>query len=53
MGLSDKVTFATFNVFGRNLNGISKTESRQGRDHYGNHSTCVMIGKNVAPGVLI
>jgi hypothetical protein len=50
-GLQDKVTFSTLNVFGRNLNGISKTESKQGRDHYGNHSVAVMIGKNVAPGV--
>jgi len=50
-GLQDKVTFATLNVFGRNLNGISKTESRSGRDHYGNHSVAVMIGKNVRPGV--
>jgi hypothetical protein len=51
MGLQDKVTFATLNVFGRNLNGISKTESRSGRDHYGNHSVAVMIGKNVKAGV--
>jgi hypothetical protein len=50
-GLSDKVTFSSLNVFGRNLNGISKTESKAGRDHYGNHSVAVMIGKNVAPGV--
>jgi hypothetical protein len=50
-GLKDKVTFSTLNVFGRNLNGISKTESKAGRDHYGNHSVAVMIGKNVAPGV--
>jgi hypothetical protein len=50
-GLQDKVTFSTLNVFGRNLNGISKTESRAGRDHYGNHSVAVMIGKNIAPGV--
>ncbi len=49
--LQDKVTFSTMNVFGRNLNGISKTESKAGRDHYGNHSVAVMIGKNVAPGV--
>jgi hypothetical protein len=52
MGLSDKVTFATLNVFGRNLNGIDKTEQRAGRDHYGNHSVSIMIGKNVAPGVI-
>ena len=52
MGLSDKVTFATWNVFGRNLNGISKVEQRQGRDHYPNHCVSVLIGKNIAPGVI-
>ena len=52
LGLADKVTFATLNVFGRNLNGISKVESRSGRDHYGNHSVMLMIGKNVKPGVI-
>jgi hypothetical protein len=51
LSLTDKVTFATLNVFGRNLNGISKTDSRTGRDHYGNHSVMAMIGKNIAPGV--
>lgn len=51
-GLADKVTFATMNVFGRNLNGISKVTSRAGRDHYGNHSVMVMVGKNVKPGVI-
>ena len=50
-GLQDKATFSTLNVFGRNLNGIAKTESKAGRDHYGSHSVAVMIGKNVAPGV--
>jgi Protein of unknown function (DUF1501) len=50
--LADKVTFATLNVFGRNLNGIAKVTSRTGRDHYGNHAVTVMIGKNVAPGVI-
>ena len=50
LSLQDKATFATLNVFGRNLNGISKTDSRSGRDHYGNHSVMLMIGKNVAPG---
>jgi hypothetical protein len=52
MGLADKVTFSTLNVFGRNLNGISKTESRSGRDHYANHAVNVMIGKNVRGGVV-
>jgi hypothetical protein len=51
LGLQDKVTFATMNVFGRNLNGIAKTDARTGRDHYGNHAVSVLIGKNVAPGV--
>ncbi len=49
--LSDRVTFATMNVFGRNLSGIAKVTSRAGRDHYGNHSVMVVIGKNVKPGV--
>jgi hypothetical protein len=52
LGLGDKVTFATMNVFGRNLNGISKVAARTGRDHYGNHSVMVLIGKNVSPGVV-
>jgi hypothetical protein len=52
LGLSDKVTFATLNVFGRNLNSIAKVESRTGRDHYGNHSVTVLIGKNFTPGVI-
>jgi hypothetical protein len=52
LSLTDKVTFATLNVFGRNLNGVAKVTSRTGRDHYGNHSVMVMIGKNVAPGVI-
>jgi hypothetical protein len=51
MNLQDKVTFATLNVFGRNLNGIAKVMSKSGRDHYGNHSVALMIGKNVVPGV--
>jgi hypothetical protein len=51
LNLTDKVTFATLNVFGRNLNGIAKTDGRSGRDHYGNHAVTVMIGKNIAPGV--
>src|ERR1700712_5366257 len=52
LSLSDKVTFATMNVFGRNLNAIAKVEARDGRDHYGIHSVLVMIGKHVAPGVI-
>ncbi|MBV9945579.1 MAG: DUF1501 domain-containing protein, partial [Myxococcales bacterium] len=51
LSLQDKVTFATWNVFGRNLNGIAKVTNRAGRDHYGAHAVTVMIGKNVAPGV--
>jgi hypothetical protein len=51
LGLTDKVTFATMNVFGRNLNGIAKTDGRTGRDHFGNHAVSVLIGKNIAPAV--
>ena len=52
LNIADNVTFATMNVFGRNLNGISKVTSRAGRDHYGNHNVGVLIGKNVAPSVI-
>ena len=52
LSLLDKVTFATLNVFGRNLNSISKTESRAGRDHYGNHSVMMITGKNIKPSVI-
>lgn len=51
LNLADKVTFATLNVFGRNLDGISKVMSKSGRDHYANHAVAVLIGKNIAPGV--
>jgi hypothetical protein len=40
------------NVFGRNLNAIAKVTSRTGRDHYGNHSVMVMIGKNIKQSVI-
>ena len=52
VSLTERVTFATLNVFGRNLNGIQKVSDRTGRDHYGNHSVMVMIGKNVKAGVI-
>lgn len=51
LNLSDKATFATMNVFGRDLSGTTKVNARNGRDHFGNHSVMVMIGKHVAPGV--
>jgi hypothetical protein len=51
LGLQDSATFATMNVFGRDLSGTAKVESRGGRDHFGNHSVMLMIGKNVSPGV--
>jgi hypothetical protein len=52
VSLTERVTFATMNVFGRNLNAIQKVTDRTGRDHYGNHSVMVMIGKNVKAGVI-
>jgi hypothetical protein len=51
LDLADSATFATMNVFGRDLSGTSKVTGRTGRDHFGNHSVLMMIGKNVAPGV--
>ncbi len=51
LGLSDAATFATMNVFGRDLSGTAKVQSRGGRDHFGNHAVMVMIGKNIAPGI--
>jgi hypothetical protein len=55
--LTDRVTFATMNVFGRNLNNISKlpapgTGTPSGRDHFGNHNVMVIIGKNVKASVI-
>jgi len=52
VSLTERVTFATLNVFGRNLNAIQKVTDRTGRDHYGNHSVMVMIGKNIKAGVV-
>ena len=37
VSLTERVTFATLNVFGRNLNGVQKVTDRTGRDHFGNH----------------
>jgi hypothetical protein len=51
LGLADSATFATMNVFGRDLSGTAKVTSRAGRDHFGNHSVMIMIGKNVNAGV--
>jgi hypothetical protein len=55
--LTDRVTFATMNVFGRNLNNISKlpapgSGTPGGRDHFGNHNVMVIIGKNVKSSVI-
>ena len=52
LGLLDNVTFAFWNVFGRNLAGISKVTSRTGRDHWGNHNVSVMVGKNFKSAVI-
>jgi uncharacterized protein DUF1501 len=51
LGLGDAATFATMNVFGRDLSGTAKVDGRGGRDHFGNHSVMLMVGKNVSPGV--
>jgi Protein of unknown function (DUF1501) len=51
LNLTDTTTFATMNVFGRDLSGTAKVSARGGRDHFGDHAVMMMIGKNVAPGV--
>ena len=48
LGLSDKVTFATLNVFGRTL-GPGNTDGRQ---HNPNHHVSVTIGKPIKGGVV-
>jgi Protein of unknown function (DUF1501) len=47
-GLSDKVTFASLNVFGRTL----KNQGTKGRTHHSKHHVTMMIGKYVNPGVV-
>ncbi len=47
-GLEDKVTFVSFGVFGRNF----RPDLSKGRDHWGNHHTTVVIGKNVHGGII-
>ena len=49
--LTDAATFATMNVFGRDLSGTAKVEARAGRDHFGNHAVMLMIGRHVQAGV--
>ncbi len=49
LGLEDKVTFATLNVFGRSL---AKIKDGGGRSHWSNHHTAILIGKNVKAGVI-
>jgi hypothetical protein len=51
LSLQDAATFATMNVFGRDLSGTAKVIARGGRDHFGNHSVMLMIGKNIVAGV--
>jgi len=48
LGLADQVTFATLNVFGRSL----AQGGNQGRSHWSNHHTAVVIGKPFKPMVI-
>jgi hypothetical protein len=48
LGLADQVTFATLNVFGRSL----AQGGDQGRSHWSNHHTAVVIGKPFKAGVI-
>ncbi len=47
-GLSDRVTFASMNVFGRTL----KNQGQKGRTHHSKHHVTLMIGKHVMPSVI-
>lgn len=47
-GLSDRVTFAMLNVFGRTL----ARKGTAGRDHWANHHVTPIIGKHVRAGVV-
>jgi Protein of unknown function (DUF1501) len=46
-GLSDQVTFASVNVFGRSL-----LRRNEGRSHHADHHVAVLIGKGVRGGVV-
>jgi len=48
LGIADQVTFATLNVFGRSL----VQGGDQGRSHWSNHHTAVVIGKPFKSGVI-
>jgi hypothetical protein len=47
-GLQDRVTFASFGVFGRSL----KKQGLGGRDHFGDHHVTLMIGKGLRGSVI-
>jgi hypothetical protein len=49
-GLSDQVTFATLNVFGRTMSLARRGTT--GRDHNPNHQCSLLIGKNVRGSVI-
>lgn len=51
-GLSDQVTFAAMNVFGRTLAPKGTGTYSAGRDHLANHHCTVMIGKNIKSSVI-
>lgn len=48
-GLEEKVTFATFNVFGRTL---ARVRNGNGRNHNQNHHVTFMTGSGLRPGVV-
>jgi len=47
-GLSDRVTFAVMNVFGRTL----ARKALAGRDHWPRHAVSLLIGSGIKPGVV-
>lgn len=51
-GMSDRVTVASLNVFGRHLHKKGTGSTTSGRDHNGLHHCTFIIGKNVKAGVI-
>lgn len=50
LGMQDRVSFATLNVFGRTLS--ASNGSTNGRNHHGDHHVTVLIGKGFKGGVV-
>lgn len=52
VGLQDKVSFLSLNVFGRTLSNNGNLSALTGRNHNGNHQVSLAIGKPFLGGVI-